>query len=216
MGLLLLLGAALSLDALGIGVSYGMRGIKLGAKAQIVIFVLTFVYTAAAAFAGTRLLAVVPAEIANAAGIVLLFAMGAFVLLSALRKERPKKSPPCEEHTILDMAIKRFGLTIRIIKNPVMCDLDASNSISGWEAAYLVLVLCLDSIGAVVGTALTGIGVGLLPVFTALFQIGFLNAGHLLGRRLCASRWADSKCAMVLPGVILMGIGVSRLLGAIW
>lgn len=215
MGLLLLLGAALSLDALGIGISYGMRGIKLGVKAQAVVFVLTFVYTAAAAVAGTRLLAVVPAQAANAAGIVLLFAMGAFVLLSALRKERPKKGSPCGEQTILDMAIKRFGLTIRIIKNPVICDLDASNSISGWEAAYLVLVLCLDSIGAVVGTALTGIGVGLLPAFTALFQICFLNAGHLLGRRLCASRWADSKCVMVLPGLMLIGIGISRLLGAI-
>lgn len=213
MGLLLLLGAALSLDALGIGVSYGVRGIKLGAKAQAVIFVLTFVYTAFAAFAGTRLLAVIPAEAADAVGIVLLFGMGAFVLVSALRGDGQKKSQPSGERTILDMAIKRLGITIRIIKNPVACDLDGSHSISGWEAAYLVLVLCLDSIGAVVGTALTGISVGLLPVFTALFQIGFLNAGHLLGRRLSASRWADSKCVMVLPGVILIGIGILRVMG---
>lgn len=212
MAMLLLLGAALSMDALGIGVSYGLRGIRLGWRAQAVIFVLTLVYTAAAAAAGTRLLGVLPAGAAKAAGVVLLFGMGLFVMVSAVRGEKPKPAGGGQERTILDRTWRSLGITVRIIKNPAACDMDQSNSISGWEAAYLVLVLCLDSIGAVVGTALTGAGVGLLPVCTALFQVAFLKIGHLAGRRLSAARWADSKCVMLLPGVVLLGIGVVRLL----
>ncbi len=214
MGLLLLLGAALSLDALGIGVSYGLRDIRMGWRAQAVIGVLTFLYTMAAALLGRQLLAVIPPQAASGIGIALLFAMGIFVICSSLKKGRePENSPaPSGERTIASMVIRSVGITIRIIKNPAACDLDRSNSISVPEAAYLVLVLCLDSMGAVVGTALTGAHVTLLPVLTALFQLLFLNAGLLAGKRLTQARWADSKCVMVLPGVILIAIGLLRIL----
>lgn len=212
MGLLLLLGAALSLDALGIGVSYGLRDIRIEWRAQAVIGALTFLYTMAAALLGRQLLSVIPQRAAGGIGIALLFAMGIFVMVSSLKKgkEQPK-SAAGEERTIASMVIRSFGITIRIIKNPAACDLDRSNSISVPEAAYLVLVLCLDSMGAVIGTALTGAHATLLPVFTALFQILFLNAGLLAGKRLTQARWADSKCVMVLPGVILIAIGLLRI-----
>lgn len=48
----LLLAVSLSMDALGIGVSYGLRGIKTSLGAKIVICLVSVMFTAAALFSG--------------------------------------------------------------------------------------------------------------------------------------------------------------------
>ena len=56
----LILAVSLSMDALGIGISYGLRGIRVSWKARVVICAMSMMVTGAAVGLGSVLLEVIP------------------------------------------------------------------------------------------------------------------------------------------------------------
>ena len=80
----LLLAVSLSMDALGIGVSYGLRGIKTSLGAKIVICLVSVMFTAAALFFGHILLLFIPEEVAKALGALMLVGIGIYIVCLSL------------------------------------------------------------------------------------------------------------------------------------
>lgn len=176
----LLLAVSLSMDALGIGVSYGLRGIKTSMGAKIVICLVSVVFTAVALFFGQILLLFIPGELAKALGALMLVAIGVYIVCSGL------------------------------FKKPESFDTDRSKKIETGEALYLGVALSVDSFGAGIGYAVTGTGSYLVPLLVGAVQLLFLCSGIGLGKKITMLRKIPPKAFAVFSGVLLIAIAFIR------
>lgn len=210
-----LLAISLSLDALGVGLAYGLRRIKIPLIPKIFICIFSILYSGAALAIGKSLLAILPPYVSKLVGIVILSLMGICIVIQALLKNGDSKPSEGilrrEDKTLLKIVIKSLGITIQVIKNPIKGDIDKSGIIDVTEALLLGLALSVDAIGVGIGSALAGFNSILIPFLVGLFQLVFLKTGLYLGGRLVSSGMAGSKVLSFLPGILLILLAVMRI-----
>lgn len=207
---ILALAFSLSIDALGIGTSYGIRKIKIPIYATVIIAALAFLFTSVSIFFGTILLHFLPPSIAKLIGIFILILMGIWIIYQGLHDKKEVKDTSKKDETIFNMIIKSLGITIKIIRTPEYCDMDKSSSIEPIEALYLGVALSVDSIGAGIGTAVLGLNTIAIPICVAVFQILFLHIGLTIGKKLRIFN-GESNIWVILSGSILILVGIIRL-----
>ncbi|CEP66442.1 Sporulation protein YtaF [Moorella glycerini] len=201
----LLLALAASLDGLGVGLSYGLRKIKLP---WLSLGLIALVSTAVSvlAMAGGHLVArIFNPTLAGRLGAVILLTLGLSIIFEAYLK---KDEPGAAGETLIKLRLHRLGLVIQILKEPCRADQDFSGSISSQEAMTLGLALALDTLGIGFGAAAAGFSLFLTPVFIGCCQLLLVQAGLVLGRR-----WQPEKASWrgaALPGLILIAIGLWR------
>lgn len=179
--------------------------------ARMVMCLMSLIITGLAVSIGEFLATFLPPFAATLIGALMLFVTGVFILIQGLRGSgKQKEKRPATVHKPVNIVLKSFGVTIRIIRNPVACDLDGSSHIDLSEAAYLGIALSADSFGAGLGGAAAGYASFLLPVAAAGFQFLFLSAGAVMGRRLIRFH-PDARIWTVLSGGILLVMAVLRL-----
>ena len=205
----ILLAISLSIDALGIGCSYGLRKIKVPLAAKCIIAVISMMVTALAVFLGAWINQWLPGGVAQALGAGILIVLGLWILVQGAGEEKPKDTQ-IEEKTIFHMIIRSLGITIQIIKRPEICDINRSNRIEPGEALYLGFALSMDSIGVGIASASLGFNYLMIPLFVAFFQILFLSAGILVGKKLSGFR-VDHRVWTYLSGLLLIFIGIARI-----
>lgn len=212
---IVLLAVSLSLDALVVGMAYGLRKVKIPLPSKLVICFFSIAYSGIALMAGSSLAALIPAHISKIIGILLLFAVGIMVITNTLfGKEKKEEKEYCfdsEEKTLAKFVLKSFGVTIQVVKNPVTGDIDKSGVIDLKESLLLGLALSVDAIGAGVGSALVGFNSVLIPFSVGLTQFVLLYAGTFLGERFSPSEKVNKKLISILPGILLIILAVLRL-----
>ncbi len=206
---LLALAFAVSLDSFGVGLTYGMRKMKLPFKSLIFIASCSALVILIAMAVGTVISQWLSPDIAGMVGGCILILIGIYALIQVFRTDSsPSK---VKEPVILNFEIKMLGVVVRILRQPMSADLDDSGTISGREAVLLGLALSLDAFGAGLGAALLGIS----PLFLALsvtFMSGFfLTVGMGIGRKFSAS--AFMQRFSFIPGLLLIILGASSLFG---
>lgn len=207
----LLLAVSLSMDALGIGISYGLRGIRTPWKARITICIISMLFTGAAVGLGNVLLMIIPPMAARLVGAGMLVLLGLFIIVQSFWEKNKEPSPKKKrDDTILDVAFKSLGITVKIMRNPVSCDFDGSKHIDTLEAIYLGVALSIDSFGAGISSAVSGVNSMLVPVAAGLCQLLFLCSGDLLGRRLKLFKSINSQVFVVISGVLLIVLAMVR------
>ena len=159
------------MDALGIGISYGLRGIRVLWKARLVICGISMVVTGAAVGLGSVLLQVIPAPAAKLIGCGMLLALGASIIIQGFRKRKEEDS--------------------------FSCDFDRSKTIETAEALYLGVALSIDSFGAGVSSAVSGMNSVLVPILAGLVQMLFLWGGGFLGKKAAADPPEKPWCVCV-------------------
>lgn len=180
----LILAVSLSMDALGIGISYGLRGIRVLWKARLVICAISMVVTGAAVGLGSVLLQVIPAPAAKLIGCGMLLVLGASIIIQGFRKRKEEDS--------------------------FSCDFDRSKTIETAEALYLGVALSIDSFGAGVSSAVSGMNSILVPILAGLVQMLFLWGGGFLGKRLQLIRLKNPGMFVYFSGGLLMALAVLR------
>lgn len=211
---IMILAISLSLDALGVGVAYGLRKIKIPLIPKLIICFFSIFYSGAALILGKSLSAVLSPGISKLVGIVILSLMGIWIITQALlRKETDEKleEQSCiEDATLLKIAIKSLGITIQVIKNPVKGDIDRSGTIDISESLLLGLALSIDAIGVGIGSALSGFHSMAIPFSVGLFQLAFLYAGTYFGTKFALSDKINKKALSLLPGILLICLAILR------
>jgi putative Mn2+ efflux pump MntP len=230
---LLLLAVAVSLDGFGVGVTYGLRRIRIPVVSVVIIaFCSGFVIWSAMQI-GTILSGYMSPVTAKQIGAYLLVLIGCWALIQYWRRRvqadgggEPEHSDPVPEtasktvmtsdgNIILTSPVivfewKRLGLVIQILRKPQIADVDRSGIISASEAVLLGFALSLDSFGAGLGAAMLGFS-PLLTAFIISSASGlFLLGGMRLGLRFAA--WRGMQTLSFLPGIMLIVIGIMRLL----
>ena len=200
---ILVLSAALSIDAFGIGASCAFRGIKNPPVSKLVICMVSVAVTAAAAFLGGIIGKLMPEYVGRISGSVLLIILGIYVAVGAVKEEKNKKDDCAADGSPLETAAK-------ILRSPTSCDMDSSSTVDIREALYIGAALSADSFSAGIGAGIGG-AVLTVPVLCGAFQLLLLCLGELLGKYLKAFCNIRQLWFSLLSALMLTAIGIVKL-----
>jgi len=216
---LFILALAVSLDSFGVGVTYGMRKIRIPFYSILIIGFASAIMIWTSMKLGIWFSHVLSPVFAKWLGSILLVFIGVWAIIQVFHskygEEERRKSSDIEKEKeqgakIISIEIKKLGLVIQIMKRPLKADIDRSGYISLGEAGLLGLALSLDAFGAGLGAAL----IGFQPMITALTIAGmsvfFILIGIKLGHWLSQIHWL--KKFTVMPGIILILIGLMKII----
>ena len=178
---MVILSISLSIDALGIGISYRLKGVKITVSAKIIIGIISALIMLGSVVIGNELNKVLPKEVSHILGIAILIFIGVSFIRNSL-----------------------FG------GEDTTYDLDKSRKIEGLEAVLLAIALSADSISAGIAAASSGLTNHLIAIFVGLMQIIFLQIGESLVEKADFFKKIDSKICGIISGFILILIAILR------
>ncbi|MEG2570674.1 MAG: manganese efflux pump, partial [Clostridia bacterium] len=114
---------SVNLDAIGVGISYGVRKIHIPLVSGAIIALFSVVYSALALALGGALVSVMPQWVSQMLGSGILLILGVCIIMQALLPH----TPPREESKSHSFRIRALGLTISLVLDPVACDFDNSS-----------------------------------------------------------------------------------------
>lgn len=205
---LFLLALAVSLDSFGVGLTYGLRKMKLPFKSLIFIASCSAVSILTAMMIGNWIQQYLSPAVAEKIGGLILIIIGAWALYQIYR---PAKRDEKTNHdaVILNFEIEILGVVIKILRKPMVADFDNSGTITGREAFFLGIALSLDAFGAGIGAAL----IGFSPLLTAL-SVAFMSAICVTFGMKSGYIFSDSKIMhkfSFIPGLLLIILGAWKL-----
>lgn len=172
---------SLSIDALGIGVSYELKGIKVGVFSRILIGLVSGFVMFLSLKGSERMLEYFPQEIANIIGTAVLVLIGVVFIRNAL-----------------------FG------NGETLCDLDKSKDINLGEALLLGFALSADCISVGIAAATLGIQSMAMPLCVGIMQALLLWLGKKAARSCRFRSFFDSRKSGIFAGCILIFMGIFR------
>jgi len=202
----LLLSLAVSLDSLGVGLSYGVKKVRIPLPSLLLLSALSGLAMLASMLAGHFVGSFLSAEVARFLGGMTLIGLGLLALLMAKRTRHGSTTK--KNDRILSLRIRSLGLIVQVIRDPDSADLDQSGEISAGEAVLLGMALALDALGGGFGAALTALPPFLTSALVGLATLSSLKLGLKLGRRLVRK---ESPWATLVHGVLLVLLGFCRL-----
>jgi len=176
---MILMSISLSIDALGIGFSYEMKGIRMGMMPRLMIGVINAVVMGFAIFAGQKMLEYFPIIVSESIGTVILILVGCLFIKNAL-----------------------FG------NEETLCDLDHSMDINLLEAFLLGVALSADSLSIGIAAATLNVSLLWMPLSVGLMQILFLWIGKYLTQKSKLKNIFDAKKSGVFAGTLLIFMGI--------
>jgi putative sporulation protein YtaF len=213
---ILLLALSCNLDNIAIGISYGIRNIRLPWLSNLLIAFLTAAGTGLFIVFGQRIITYLSPKIAVLSASLILIAMGLWVLGQEFLSHFSPSSdsdlaaPTSPSVSTTDSPpVCLWQQMTHILKDPSFADKDSSGHIDLKESLLLSLALMLNNIPNGLGAGLLGLPsfftaliVGLLSIITFLVGIGF---GKNFGQR-WLGQWAGTVagCLLIILGV--MGI----------
>lgn len=202
--LILMIVVAVSLDCLGTGLAYGLQNIIIRRTAIGLIALTSGAMFAAAMAIGKAISGLVAAEVVNAAGAVIVMGLGVCALIrsSAIAVKHDKM--------LLNIAVGRLGIIVKILNDAKEADLDRSGEIGNKEAFYLALSLSFDAFAVGIGAALMDLDWMLCSLAVGIGAAGSLILGLLLGCKMGGRVGYDKL--KILPGMLLIAVGIFRLL----
>lgn len=206
---LIILSVALSIDGFGVGISLGMRGMKIPFKSIVVISICSAVSLGVAMLIGEFISQYISEGAAGKTGGVILILLGIWYVFQFFKKEKEVIEAQSKEKMIFNYEIKSLGVVISILQKPTDVDFDKSGTINGVEALVLGIALSLDAFGAGIGAAMIGISPLVLAVTIGIMSSIFIWSGLQSGKLLSKNKVV--KNLSFLPGVLLIIIGILKL-----
>lgn len=206
----ILLAISLSMDALGIGISYGLRNIKVPNIPRLIISFISLLFTAIAIGIGNVIVLFLPDYLAKLVGSGMLGVLGAVILVQALREDKKVENKEKKTEKVWNFNLKSLGIIIKVTHHPISCDSKKSASVGIKESIYMGIALSIDSFGAGISSAVSGVNDFFVPVMVGLCQFIFFSLGIFCGRKLTAFKKIDSKVFVILSGILLIILAVVR------
>lgn len=203
-----------SMDCVLAGLSYATRGIRIPFLSKMILFLTALLVGCLASAASAAMASLIPPNVGDILGRIVLVLLALFMLLSAYIDKKPresdrntsavhKKNVPDSEQpkTLFKLVLKSAGITIQIFKNPEDADIDRSGRIDPAESILLSIALTLDSVGLILCGALINQTSILLPVALSIGQL----LGLILGERFggYVKKRLNHKVIKYLPALML-------------
>ncbi len=203
-----LLAVSSNLDNLGVGISYGMRKVRIPWQSNLIIAVITSAGTWLSMTFGSLVSYAMDPAMAGTVGAFIIMGAGVWVIFLDRyqgKKER-ERSGPVSVYDVPPFIARIFSF----LKEPLRADLDASGTISLYEGTLLGLALTINNVSSGIGAGMTGANPVATTVFVLLLSLLMLSGGVILGSSY-AARWLGDKAGIV-GGILLIMIGIFELL----
>jgi len=187
----LLFAVSANIDSVVVGLSLGLKNIKIGFHINLLIACILSAVTVLSVAAGGVFQRFVPEGISSAAGGGLLILIGLYSLYKVFFPGGRKKSRP----SCLD-----------VLETPEKADKDSSGYIDAKESVILAAVLSLNNLGMGIGAGLAGLDFCLTAAFSFGLSVVFLSAGCWLGKRLLPKAFGTYASAAAALLIILLGV----------
>lgn len=173
---LIILGFAVSssIDNLGVGISYGIRKMRITISSNLLIAIICFLFSIAGIFFGLWLSKILPGILPVIVGAFLLFVIGLRVILLAV----PRKNEKVAETK---------GIS-GILQNPEAADLDKSGVIGIGESILLGIALSANALTNGLGAGLLGLSPLAISITAAIGSFITVWAGVSLGQKVAKVR----------------------------
>ncbi|MFZ5945411.1 MAG: sporulation membrane protein YtaF [Bacillota bacterium] len=209
----LIFAAALSLDGFGVGISYGIRKIRIPIKSLLVICMSSASALALSMLAGNLIANLLSAKVAEFIGGTALILVGGWLLIQgwsqrfdSMEELNTGKIGPL---TVFKFSIPSLGLVIQILKQPAKADLDDSGEISVNEAIFLGFALAMDALGAGLGAAMMGFSPIFTPLIAGFTKFVLVSLGLYLGSRPSIKKTIGNL--NLVPGAIIIFLGAVKM-----
>lgn len=205
---LFFLAFAVSVDGFGVGLTYGLRRMKIPFKSILIITICSAFSMLVAMGLGSFLQLWISDVVAQRVGGFILIALGAWVLYQMIRKTNEGERT-VSERVLLHFEIRSLGVVISILRKPTTADFDDSGTITGIEAIMLGAALSLDAFGAGVGASMIGYAPIETSLLIACMSSFFVLLGLKFGNLASSIKWMDK--VSYLPGCLLIILGFMRM-----
>ena len=176
----ILLALSVSIDSLGMGITYGLKKTKITIISNIILFAISFCITCGSIFLGHYISTLFSPTISTILGSSFLIILGVYNIYKTINKP------------LIDY------------------DIDHSNNIDAKEAIFLGLALSIDSACIGIGSGIIGINNIVLPFFVASFQLVFLNCGNLVANSIAKYVNVSEYALSIFSSSILILVGIFR------
>ncbi|MGE5328736.1 MAG: manganese efflux pump [Deltaproteobacteria bacterium] len=209
------LSISLSLDALGVSISYGIKNVKISFLPKAMLFISSMICSYIGVFSGSVVLRGLGMQSAKTIGIACMIVIGIWMITKSQSKEENIenriKNLEAKEKKLLEFAIKSIGITIMIIKNPAKGDIDNSGRIDLKEAFMLGIALNVDAAMGCMGSVMAGLSSAFMPIFIASAQVICIQFGEWLGKKISRAEMFNDKIVSFIPGAVLIALGIIKI-----
>ena len=183
-----------NLDNLVIGLSYGLRGIRVRLESGLLVSGLVLAGTLLSLWAGQGLQFLLPPVLARLLGSLVMAGLGLSSLWGVWKGKRGRQAGAEEEQWPQ--------------KHPERFDRDASRQIEWREALALGGALALNNLGLGLGAGAAGMPVLAAGAAVFFMSFGLLSAGNFLGRK--KKRRGSGRGAQAVSGLLMLLLGVGE------
>ncbi len=206
---ILLLAAALSIDAWNIGMICGFEGIRIPLGSRLLMALVTTASTAAAVGIGFWLSGILPPVVGQIIGTVMLSGLGLYMTIGAVKKLLSGQGGSDKSRRSADKGLLRE--TAEVISCPVQCDADGSQRIEKREAAAIGFALSGDSVACGLSAGIgAGLSMLLIPLLCGVFQMLFLWCGGWAAGRLRHIGHFRHEWLSIGAGLLLIAMAIGR------
>lgn len=178
-----LLALSASIDALSLGITYGIKKTKMSKTANIIIFTIVLCCSTIAILVGHFLSILFSPRFSVLIGSSLLILLGLYNIYKGVNK-------------------------VNTFKN---FDIDNSNYIDNKEATALALAVAVDASCVSMSAGIIGYISFILPIFMAIFHTFFVNCGNFVAKSVVQRLNVPSNVLSIFSGVLLVLIGTLRI-----
>ena len=179
----ILLALSASIDALSLGITYGIKKTKMSKTANIIIFMIVLICSTIAILVGHFLSLLFSPTFSVLLGSSLLIMLGIYNVYKGVKKS----------NTFVNF------------------DIDNSNYIDNKEAIALALAVAVDASCVSMGAGIIGYISFILPVFMAVFHTFFVNCGNFIAKSIVERLNVPSNVLSIFSGILLVWIGIFRI-----
>jgi len=184
-----------NLDNVVVGIAYGIKKVKIGIIANLIIALVTSIGTLLSMLAGVYISKFLPRYVSNRLGATVIIILGVyFIILSLIKLVNNTKSKELALKNITDM-----------IEYAQKSDLDSSGDINIKEAFIVALGLTFNNLGTGVAASITGVNIQLTVIFTFILSFFTVIFGRAVGNHVLGEIFG--KYAPLLSGLLLIILG---------
>lgn len=187
-----------NLDNLGVGLSFGMRSMRISMAPNSIIALITMLGTGLAMLLGSTIAHLVPLAIINFLGGFVIIGIGASTLFGARHTLRQNIA------TVPVQDAKVSGRTLSSFSRP---GIGSSSTISNREAVIVGIALSCNNVATGVAAGASGISAITTTILAGVFSFVFVGGGSRLGS--AAGVRLLGRFAPLLAGIILVAIGIA-------
>jgi len=187
---ILLFAVSSNLDNLVIGVSYGIKRIRVSFVSNLIIALITFIGTLISMFLGKSITYFIPISFASALGSLIIIGIGIFGIINYIRNRKKE--------------------TEWFATDSEKYDKNNDKKIEYNEAITLGFALTINNIGLGIGASISGLSILPTALGSFLFSILFLYLGNILGTSFLSN--FIGKYAEPIAAIIIIALGIVELI----